>query len=403
MTADDTEISPGARLRAIREAAGKSRPVLAGLMGCSPETIKAIESGRRELTLTMAVRAARVLGVRDLAALYGPQVSYDLLERPLHEAVPAVRRALTTHRLDREGEPPSVPYLGAAVDSAWQTWHTSPKQRTEVGQLLPTLIIEARRAVAMLEGKERRAARAIASEVYHVAQAWLAWHGDRELVWLSADRAMAEAQAADQPLALAHASFYYAHLLRSVGQHEDAVSEVSSALALVEPLAGSDRDHASALVDLLMCGGLALARAGDESAWSWWERGNQAVQRLLPQGYAHPWTRIGRTMVDVFAVMFAVELGHGEEAQQRAADLDPAAIPSTERRARHLVELARAYTQRSEVIGAAQLLGQAVGVSVETVRFSPAGRTVARDLLRRAPAAVRPDLQAVAARLGVVE
>ena len=55
---------------------GKSRSQLAGLMGCSAESVKAIEVGRRELTLTMAVRAARALGLRDLAALYGPDVSY---------------------------------------------------------------------------------------------------------------------------------------------------------------------------------------------------------------------------------------------------------------------------------------------------------------------------------------
>ncbi|MGH3872390.1 MAG: helix-turn-helix domain-containing protein [Pseudonocardiaceae bacterium] len=53
------DVTPGVRLRMFRDAAGKSRPQLAGLMGCSVESVKAIEVGRRELTLTMAVRAAR--------------------------------------------------------------------------------------------------------------------------------------------------------------------------------------------------------------------------------------------------------------------------------------------------------------------------------------------------------
>lgn len=43
------EVTPGARLRMFRDAAGKSRPQLAGLIGCSPESVKAIEVGRREL------------------------------------------------------------------------------------------------------------------------------------------------------------------------------------------------------------------------------------------------------------------------------------------------------------------------------------------------------------------
>jgi transcriptional regulator with XRE-family HTH domain len=58
------EVTPGTRLRMFRDAAGKSRPQLAGLMGCSAELVKAIEVGRRELTLSMAVRAARRAATR---------------------------------------------------------------------------------------------------------------------------------------------------------------------------------------------------------------------------------------------------------------------------------------------------------------------------------------------------
>jgi transcriptional regulator with XRE-family HTH domain len=396
------ELTPGARLRMFRDAAGKSRPQLAGLMGCSAESVKAIEVGRRELTLTMAVRAARVLGIRDLAALYGSDVSYTVVERPTHAAVPEVRSALLLRRIS-DGEPQTTAYVRAALDSAWQVWHTSSNQRTETGKVLPRLILDARRAATAHDGTDRREAHRLLAETYHLTQAWLAWHGDRELVWMSADRAYSAAQAADDPLIMARASWYYAHLVRAIGNHEDAVLEVDSAIPLIRNQVEQDREAAAMYVDLEMCAALTLARAGDESGWARWDNGHAAAQRLLPEGYAHPQTRIGRALVELYAVMIAVALGRGDEARRRAATIDPTSIPSTERRARHLLELARGYRLVGEELGAIHLLGQAMDVSTETVIYSPPARALTRDLLRKAPAASREDVQRLASRIGMHE
>ncbi|MGH3928824.1 MAG: helix-turn-helix domain-containing protein [Pseudonocardiaceae bacterium] len=396
------DLTPGARLRMFREAAGKSRTQLAGLMGCSPESVKAIEVGRRELTLTMAVRAARALRIKDLTALYGSEVAYSVVERPSHEAVPAVSRALLMRRFD-DGEPETTAYLRSAIDSAWQIWHTSSRQRTEVGKLLPRLILDARRAATLYEGEDRREAHRLLAETYHLAQAWLAWHGDRELVWMSADRAYAAAQVADDPVVLARASWYYAALVRAIGHHDDAVLEVDSAIPLVRDRVDDDRESAALYVDLEMCAALTLARAGDESAWARWESGHAAAQRLLPEGYAHPRTRIGRILVDVYAVMLAVSLGRADEARRYAANIDPASIPSTERRARHLLELACGYRLAGEEISAAHLLGQAVDASTETVIYSPPARALTRDLLRIVPASSRAEVERLASRIGIQE
>ncbi len=396
------ELTPGARLRMFRDAAGKSRPQLAGLMGCSAESVKAIEVGRRELTLTMALRAARALGIKDLAAFYGPEVSYTVVEHPTHAAVPEVRRALLMRRID-DGEPQAGGYVRAALDSAWQVWHTSSKQRTETGKILPRLILDARRAATRHDGPDQREANRLLAETYHLAQAWLAWHGDAELVWMSADRACSAAQAADDPLAMARASWYYAALIRAIGHHEDAVLELDSAIPLVRDRMEEDREAAAMYVDLEMHAALTLARAGDESAWARWDNGHAAAQRLLPEGYAYPQTRIGRVTVELYAVMLGVALGHGDEARRRAATIDPASIPSTERRARHLLELARAYRLVGEELGTVHLLGQALDVSTETVIYSPMARALTRDLVRITPAANREDVQRLASRIGLHE
>ncbi|MGH7535308.1 MAG: helix-turn-helix domain-containing protein [Gemmatimonadales bacterium] len=396
------EVTPGVRLRMFREAAGKSRPQLAGLMGCSVESVKAIEVGRRELTLTMAVRAARALGIRDLSALYGPGVSFTVVERPTHVAVPEVRRALLMRRVD-EGEPQSTGYVRAALDSAWQVWHTSSKQRTETGRILPRLILDARRAATRHQGPDRREAHRLLAETYHLAHTWLAWHGAGELVWMSADRACSAAREADDPLAMARASWYYAALIRAVGDHEDAVLEVDSAIPLVRDRIEEDQESAAMYVDLEMCAALTLARAGDESAWARWEKGRAIAHRLLPEGYAYPQTRIGRTLVELYGVMVAVGLGRGDEARRHAANIDPASIPSTERCARHLLELARGYRLVGEELGAVHLLGQAVDVSAETMIYSPPARALTRELLRKAPAASREEVRRLASRIGIQE
>lgn len=400
MPATDDDLTPGQRLRTLRESTGKSREMLAGLIGYSAETVKKVETGKRELTMAMAIKAARALGVHNLSSLYGPAFEYTLTDHGQHAAVPAVRRALTLSRLDDSGRVHNLDYLTAALDSAWQTWHTSPRQRTEIGGILPDLITNTRRAVAMADSQHARAAHKLLSEVYHLAQAFLAWHGDRELVWMSADRGIAEAQAADDPLAITRAVWYWAHLLRAGGQFADTVIELDRTVPLITPLVEESHDAAAMLVDIHMCAALTLARAGDESAFSRWEEGRRAAETLLPPGYVHPYTRIGRVLTDVYAVMLAVDLGASADAHRLARELDPATIPSTERRARHLLELARGYHQSGDQLAVVYSLGQAVDISQETIAYSPAARALVRELLRHSPAAARDDVKRIAAKIG---
>ncbi|GAB3149656.1 hypothetical protein GCM10027290_36230 [Micromonospora sonneratiae] len=396
---EQSQPTPGQRVERLRRASGLSRERLAGLADLSATTIKFVETGRRLLTLRVAQRIAPHLNVRDLGELYGPTVTLSLDTRRSHPAVTDVRRALTSWQLSVTGEPATVEYLRGAIDSAWQTWHTSRRQRTEVGLLLPNLLDATQKAARLHEGAERRKSLALLAQSYHLAQAYLAWHGDRELVWVTADRGMAAALDADDPLAMAQASWYAAHLLRATGRSEDALERLREAQALIESrVADGPNEYIEMMADLYLCAALTRARSGDQSAWADWDSARNLVHQALPADYVGLRTRVSRPLVEVYAVMCAVDLGAPDEARRRAYSLDPATIPSTERRGRHYVELARSADLEGAPEAALHLLAKADATSPETVRFSPAARDILTRLAAEAPASIRDDAIRLAER-----
>ncbi|MGC4770121.1 helix-turn-helix domain-containing protein [Micromonospora sp. DT44] len=396
----DQQPTPGQRVERLRRGVGLSREQLAGLAGLGATTIKFIENGRRSLTLNTAQKIAPHLGVHDLGDLFGPTVTLSLDGRPSHPAVEDVRKALTAWHITISGEPESPEYLRGAVDSAWQTWHTSRHQRTEAGIILPGLLDATQRAARLHTGRDRRTSLALLAQAYHLAQAYLAWHGDRELCWLTVDRGMAAALDADDPLAIAQSSWYAAHLLRAVGRGDEALARLGEARSLIEPrVADGGTEWAEMLADLHLCSALTRARTGDQGAWSDWDAARRVVERALPDGYVGLRTRVSRPLVDVYAVMCAVDLGDPDEAQRRAHALDPATIPSVERRGRHLVELARSADMEGAREATLHLLTRAEATSPETVRYSPAAQDMAGRLAREAPAAIRGEAAELARRI----
>lgn len=248
----------GQRIQILRERRGKSRAVVAGLVGRSEEWLKAVEKGRLQPPrLDMLVRIAEVLGIQDLQQLTGQQdIPLGLVRRAAHDAVPAIREATEEIPLVVPTDPqPDAEDLRRRVRDAWRTWHASPAPREALAGVLPELIRECQRAVRVLDGRDRRAAYAALSEVYALCEQVLAWVSDAPLVWLVADRGMLAAQQADDPLVLAGAAWVMGNVQRATGREEEALALVDEAASLLEPrLAdGSDAERA-------MWGGAAVAR-----------------------------------------------------------------------------------------------------------------------------------------------
>ncbi|WP_258342907.1 helix-turn-helix domain-containing protein [Saccharopolyspora gregorii] len=394
----------GERIQIIRERRGKSRPVVAGLVGRSPEWLKAVEKGRLHTPRwEKLVELASALGVRDVAELTGGAPLGGFTERCSHDAVPAVREAIEETALTVSAEScPAPAALRERVADAWALWHSSPTPRKSVGRVLPQIIRDGRTAVRMLDGAQRREAHVALSAAYALAEQLLAWVADSALLWLAADRCMTSAELADDPAALAGAAWVVGNVWRATGREDDAVRLVDEAAALLEPRLDSADDSLRALWGACrLHGAISAARTGREGDALRRLDQAEAMADRLPQRYAHPWTLFGRANAAVTSVSVQVDLHRSASAIDAAEQVDPDSVPSVDRRARLWLETARAYHQRKDRAATLHVLQRAVQAGEESMRCHPLARGIAGELVTSGGGMVRTEARRLAGRLGV--
>lgn len=408
MAQSTDNLSAGERIRALRESRGMSRAVLAGLCGRGPDWLKKIETGERELdSYTLLLRVAAALQVSDLSLVTGSASESVVQPVPLgrlnHPSMPAIWAAVMERSFVASSpEPADVPTLQGRIDQTWRLWHTSQRNRTEVGDLLPELIREAERAVRALDGADRRAALIALSDVYRLTGQATAYVAPAELAWVVADRALAAAQQADAPAAIAACAWNLGNILRETGYPEEALQVATDAADLIRPhLDSAPDDWRGVYGALQLHAAVTCARDGREGdAWRYWDTGHQTA-KSLPARYVHPSTVFGRANVDFHEVSVATDLRASGKALSLADDLEPDVMPSTERRARLWVEVARGHVQRGDYTAALHVMQRAQRIGAETVAYTPSARTTAVTLWRKAPRALRGEAGALAEAVGV--
>ncbi|HEU0086057.1 MAG TPA: helix-turn-helix transcriptional regulator [Pseudonocardiaceae bacterium] len=396
----------GERIKHFRTRAGMSRTVLGGLVGRSAEWVKAVETGRLQPPrLPMLLKLARALDVSDLADLTGdgPAVPVAAFAGPAHAALTAVQEALVGCRFEAPTSQVSAAHLQARLDQAWQVRHASPDHRTAVGALLPGLICDAQAAVRSTQGEVRRAARRVLAGVYRLANFYVAYQPAPELVWLVADRSIAEAQEADDPYALAAGAWTLNHALRDTGRWEEAVTVALQGARQLEPWLHrvSDDDWRGLWGALQFEVGYTYARRGWRGeAWQYWDRANEMAAQLGPR-YGHVQTSFSTAVLTSHAITLDVELRRPGDAVRTANGFDPGTIPSLPRRSRHLIEVARAYHQRDDRAGTYALLDAAERTAPETIRFNGYARDMLLSLATTPPVGLRDEVHALCTRVGV--
>lgn len=402
------ELTTGERIRVLRESRGMSRPVLAGMCGRGADWLKKIESGERILrSHTLLLQLASALQVADLSVITGAADGSPAQPVPLgrlsHPGMPDIWSAVMTRSL---AVPPARPIdpamLQGRADQTWRLWHTSARNRTEVGALLPSLIRDAETAARTLSGDQRRAALVALSDIYRLTGQATAYVAPAELAWVVADRALSAAQDADQPAAIAASAWNMGNILRETSYPEEALRVVMEAADLIRPhLDGAPEDWRGIYGALQLHAAVTAAREGHEGeAWLYWGKGDQ-VAKSLPASYVHPSTVFGRANVDFHAVSVATDLRKSQKAVSLAEDLDPDVMPSRERRARLWVEVARGHLQRGDRTAALHVMQMAHKIGAETVAYTPSARVVAADLWRNSPRSMRPETGRLAELVGV--
>ncbi|WP_067461997.1 helix-turn-helix domain-containing protein [Nocardia amamiensis] len=401
----------GERIQILRERKGLSRPVLAGLVGMSASWLKGIERGTRlPPRLPLLVKLAEALAVSDVAVLAG--IDMDLggstsvpiasFARVPHDAVPAIREAVRDPLLAIPMHRTDVAALTARAADAWHLWHQSKRHRTDVGRVLPGLLVDARIAARLAEGADRRAAYAVLADVYALVQHEIVWASESELLWTAADRAMLAAQEADVPVTLAGAAWTLGMVQRSAGDTDGALTLVRDAAALLEPRLADAEDDARGMYGALQLhAAITAAQAGREGdAWRHWDEAD-ATARRLGRNYHHPWTMFGAANVKLHGVTIAADLSKASDARHRAEDIDPDEIPSRERRGRLGVEIARSYHQRRDYSAMLHWLEQAYQISADSVHYSPSARQMIADAVDRGGALISRRARSMAGSVGL--
>ncbi|WP_405882586.1 helix-turn-helix domain-containing protein [Streptomyces sp. NBC_01384] len=401
----------GRRVAYWRERRRMTQADFGALMNKSRRWVQDLEGGQRQSDprLSILEGVARVLSVRleDLLSDTPLGTGTECVDATELEAI---RSALQRHDVITGScdvtdiEPVPVETLSRNVEYGWTAFQAS--HFASLGRVVPGLLIDANRAAARHEGDARLASFRLLSMSLQLVEAVAIKFGDTGLAFTAADRSVVAAEHSEDPVTMAAAARHLADAMTHHGQAAAAVEfAVASAARLESDLTGRGADGLSVLGMLYLKAAMASATIEDR----------RAAPRLLDQAGHHAsqlgtdgnamYTAYGPTNVAVHRVAAHVRLCEGAEAVAAAEGIpDPHrdALPR-ERRAHHLVDLARGYTQVGRREKAVETLLLAEEEAEEEVRCRPHSRQLVEDLRLLGVASAEGRLQALAARCGLPE
>jgi tetratricopeptide (TPR) repeat protein len=246
---------------------------------------------------------------------------------------------------------------------------------------ISTLLADAQLAVAACQEADRPKVTRLLALSYQAAASVLGKAGELDMAWIAAERGMNAAEAADSPAVRGSLIRSVAFTLLSAGRFQPAMRLVESGAAYLESEIAGDSTTISVYGMLFLAGSMAAARFGDSRRTAdYLNEANNAAQRLGKDAN-HLWTAFGPTNVAIHRVNTAAELGDIQTVLDSGLTLNTDAVPH-ERRARYLLDVARAYSlvgNRDDALGA---LIAAERIAPEQIRQHYLSRKVALTLIR---------------------
>jgi transcriptional regulator with XRE-family HTH domain len=395
VTTPDYQKALGRKIAAERRRRGLSQPELARMVDRSVAWVSQVERGVRKvdrMSVLEAVAAALEVPLAELAA-EAPLVAAVTEEPPGAGGLRLVLSGAYALGAMLDGRrAPALSTLRTKARKAWELTHAG--RYTDLTDLLRGLVPDLETAARAVDKDQRAEVYELMAGTYQACSAALAKLGEPEAAWIAADRAMAAAERAGNPLLVAAGAFRLVFVFIAARHYDQAEETARTAAEALWPMADQGNPQAMSL-----WGGLTLQRAvvaarinDPDTAYDQLERARQVAGRL-GEGRNEFNTEFGPANVGLQEVAIAVDLGDAGRALRAAAAVDTSGL-SAERRARLLIETARAQAQRRQASEAVATLLRAEQITPELVRSHPLVRQLVSDLLtmQDPPAAELRDL-----------
>ncbi|GLY20813.1 helix-turn-helix domain-containing protein [Micromonospora sp. NBRC 101691] len=405
------ELPIGRRVAYWRGRRKMSQQVFADRLGKSKSWVDKIERGVRRLDkFSVLYEIADILEI-DVQLLVGrdPERRSDALHCIDQVEVDQIRAALERYDalsayFDAAPYPPMLGDMRKAVNHAWLTYQYG--RYGSLTRALPKLLRDAQAADAAYGGDDQgREAAHLLGQVYQVTSSVLRKLGECELAWLAADRALAVSQRADDPLLAGIATTRVGNALLAMGRARSALELNLRIANRLAPGGGQDAtpEHLSVYGMLLLQGAMAAARDGDSATVDDLLDGAQEAANRLGGDHNHYWTCFGPTNLKLHRAAAAVELGDGGRAVETHHSIELPAFNGLlpERRAHHMLDIARGFAQIGDVASAGEMLLKGDRLASSEIRCRPIAHEVMSDILRRTRGAPSSPIAELAEHMGV--
>jgi transcriptional regulator with XRE-family HTH domain len=393
----------GRKIAAERRRRGLSQPELAKVIGRSVAWVSQVERGVRRIdrmSVLETLASALDVPLSELAA-EAPIVAAVAQESPAAGGLRLVLSGVHSLRAMLNGHhSPTLESLQERAGKAWELAHDG--RYADLTDLLRALIPDLETAARALPPDEVPQVFELMAATYQACSAALDKLGEPEAAWIAADRAMSAAERAGNPLLVGAGAFRLVFVFMSARHFDQAEETARTAADALWHLADEGNPEAMSVWGALtLQRAIVAARSGDAgTAYEHLERARQIAERLGDgrNGYN---TEFGPANVNLFEVAVAVELGDAGRALRAAAAADTTGL-SAERRARMLIDVARAHAQRRQVGEAVAALRQAEDITPEQIGSHYLVRQIVSDLLTmQDPPGT--ELRDLAVRLGIVK
>jgi transcriptional regulator with XRE-family HTH domain len=277
-------------------------------------------------------------------------------------------------------DPIPVDALRGAIAARRREFQTARYDHLSAG--LPDLIGTAIATRRGASSSDLSATSALLADAYIVASNFMVKLNDDPLALALADRALQTAHAGDDPLTIADAQRAVATVLRRTGRRAKAHDLLLSAATSIEPGGDTTPDQLSVFGSLLQVAAYTAAVDGNRSAARDLIREASQTARRLGTDANHRYTAFGPANVILYQVSIAQVLGDNGTAIEYAKSLNPATIPTAERRGRYWIDLARAFHQWNKPEQCYRALLCAERAAPAEVRYRPPVHRMTEDLLR---------------------